>query len=237
MHCPFPQSWYQAEVERGMEQLTRYLARISVACNTIGSQLVCGFERRNCGQWSGKRKLEKISEWVAEIFDQRFSSRWCSSCDRGRVEENVLSCLSVYSCRNGWLLSYVYTNPYFLQKINCDNEECCAPYRSSSKLILLDRFFPAQFMILLAWLRQQTWKQMEAKFMSLFQTGCFSTWYQLLWARWTSYLFPIRQRSSQKNNSSSELTLELINAKIWFFTVGKFSHTGKFHGDRPIGNH
>jgi len=89
--------------------------------------------RTNSWQRNGTRKLTGSGQARADV--------WCGAVIDGfpavaewrwRVVLPDVECPS-----QEWLAAHVRASQYFPQAVKCDNEECCAPFRSSLKSVLL----------------------------------------------------------------------------------------------------
>lgn len=123
-------------VERRMAPLSRFLAGIILPHDTFGNHLNSQgqtvdeeLERVNF-QNAGQALAEVWSEAVIDGFP--VVAEWRG----GEIMPE-----SQYPSQK-WLATHVRASQYFLQVVKCENEECCAPLRSSLKTILPCGFLP-----------------------------------------------------------------------------------------------
>lgn len=150
-------------VERRMAPLSRFLAGIILPHDTFGSHL--NSQGVTVDEELEKQNFQKAGETLAEVWREAVIDQFPVVAEwRGGIVAEEPATVT-----EEWLANHVRASQYFLQITKCQNEECCAPLRSSLRSVLPNGFLPAPLAVLNSvGLAVASGEENESAFLSLF---------------------------------------------------------------------
>ena len=117
-------------VERQMAPLSRFLAGIILPHDTFGSHL--NSQGITVDEELEKQNFQKAGETLAEVWSEAVIDQFPVVAEwRGGIVAEEPATVT-----EEWLANHVRASQYFLQITKCQNEECCAPLKSSLRRLM-----------------------------------------------------------------------------------------------------